>query len=66
LSFTQINIFDEIIWPCLSPHTYNKIAREMALARKVQNYTFKIALGPFTQCLVLYLGGLELSGGSDI
>ena len=32
----------------------------MALARKVQNYTFKIALGPFTQCLVLYLGGLYL------
>ena len=44
----------------------NEIARKMALARKVQNYTFKIALGPFTQCLVLYLGGLELSGGSDI
>ena len=44
----------------------NKIAREMALAREVQNYTFKIVLGPFTQCLVLYLGGLELSGGSDI
>ena len=44
----------------------NKIAREMALAREVQNYTFKIVLGPFTQCLVLYLGGLELSSGSDI
>ena len=44
----------------------NKIACEMALAREVQNYTFKIVLGPFTQCLVLYLGRLELSGGSDI
>ena len=44
----------------------NKIAREMALAREVQNYTFKIVLGPFTQCLVLYLEGLELASGSDI
>ena len=44
----------------------NKIACKMALARKVQNYTFNIALGPFTQCLVLYIGGSELSGGFDI
>ena len=44
----------------------NEIACKMALARKVQNYTFKIALEPFTQCFVSYLGGLELSGGFDI
>ena len=44
----------------------NEIACKMALARQVQNYTFRIALGPFTKYLVLYLGGLELSGGSDI
>ena len=44
----------------------NEIACKMALASKVQNSTFKIALGPFTQCLVLYIGGSELSGGFDI
>ena len=43
----------------------NEIARKMALARKVQNYTLKIALGPFTQCLVLYLEGLYSCGQAN-
>jgi len=50
LSFAQIGIFDNTIWLCLSPHTYDKQmtkhACEMALASDIQKNTFKMALGP--------------------
>ena len=63
LSFTQIGIFDEITWLCLSPGT---CACRMALASNIQKYTFKMVLGPRKQCFIIFSEGLILFSRSDI
>jgi hypothetical protein len=63
LSFTQIGIFDEVIWLCLSPGTFGERCLQDGSGKK---YTFGMALGPCKQHFIMFLQGLKLFSSSDI
>jgi hypothetical protein len=65
LSFAWIGIYNEIVWLCLSPHTYYKDAHEMAVGSRVWKYAFKLAVGSSTECFIRFSTGLKLSSTSD-
>ena len=66
LSFTQIGIFDGLLG-CVYPLVpMTKHACRMALASNIQKYTFKMALGPCKQCIIMFSEGFKVSRRSDI
>ena len=65
LSFTQMGIFDGVIWLCLFTGTWRNILAEW-LWQVIYKNIFQMTLGPCKQCLKIFSEDLKVSSRSDI